>query len=49
MNKVKLSKVAQTISVEQANKVVRNLTDYIAAAKTNGYILPKHGANLINR
>ena len=41
--------VPNTVTVDQAAKCVRNLADYKDAAGANGYILPKHGANLINR
>ena len=37
------------VTVEEVGRVVRNLNDYIKAAKENGYILPTNGANLINR
>ena len=49
MNKRAHQKTADTISVEQVSRVVRNLKDYIAAARANGYILPRNGANLVNR
>ena len=38
-----------TISAEEVSKVIRNVRDYKNAAIENGYILPTHGANLINR
>ena len=42
-------KAEATISVEEVSNVIRNVQDYCNAAVENGYILPTHGANLINR
>ena len=42
-------KAEATVSVEEVSRIVRNLADYCKAAQANGYILPTHGANLINR
>ena len=42
-------KAEATVTQEEVGKVVRNIGDYKKAAIENGYILPQHGANLINR
>ena len=42
-------KADATVSAEEVKRVVRNVADYKKAAIQNGYILPSHGANLINR
>ena len=42
-------KAEATVTQEEVGRVVRNIKDYIKAAVENGYILPHHGGNLINR